>query len=207
MFCKAILSIRTCITQGSPTLFTPRMITEFLCKEKIQLAAITDVNTCLNAPAFSICCKRHGILALYGMEAWCRDRKALVLFTSLNTAMDFNYAWYRTLPADLPQNLHGQDPRQYCVDEDDGILSVEKKYLQVASPVSFNELKKEVESKGGLVFKNEALPDRYKQPIEEIFQLRKNFLDFDIGDCGLFSANESINFQAIRTGFEKLQWS
>ena len=57
------------------------------------------------------------------------------------------------------------------------------------------------------MFEHEALPARYRQPIEEIFQLKKNFLDFNIGDCGLFSANESINFQAIRTGFEKLQES
>ena len=181
---------------------------EFLCKEKIQLAAITDINTCLNAPAFSICCKRNGILALFGMEAWCRDKKALVLFANLNMAMDFSSAWYLTLPTELSENLHGKDFRQYCVDEDDSILSREKKYLQVCSKVSYDELKKQVESKGGLVVNLESLPEKYRQhPLQEIAQLRQNILMLDTGTFGLLSEDESISLQAIRTGFGKLQES
>ena len=181
---------------------------KFLCKEKIQLAAITDINTCLNAPAFSICCKRNGISALFGMEAWCRDKKALVLFANLNTAMDFNSAWYLTLPSDFPQHLNGKDFRQFCVDEEDSILSKEKKYLQVCSKAPFDELKRQAENKGGLVFSLETLPEKYRRyPLQEIDQLKQNILTLDTGAFGLLSQDESISLQAIRTGFGKLQES
>lgn len=220
MFCKAILSIRTCLTDGSPRVFTPRLITKFLAKEKIQLAAITDINTCLNAPAFSICCKKLGISAIFGMEAWCKDKKALVLFSKLELAMDFSSAWCLTLPSlslsELPEDVakkqasafFSQGPQQYCVDEEDNVLSQEKKYLQVCSKVSFDELKNQVESKGGLVFSMEEFPLQYRQyPLQEITQLRQNILMLDTGTFGLLSEDESISLQAIRTGFGKLQES
>jgi len=209
MFCKAIFSIHTCVTDGTSKLFTPRKITDFLCNEGIQLAAITDVNTCLNAPAFSICCKKSGISALYGMEAWCRDKKAIVLFPSLTVAMDFNSAWYVTLPAEMPEQEQAKNfllnlgPQQFCVAEDDSVISIEKKYLQVRSAIPFDELKKQAESKGGLVFNLETLPLQYRQKSpQEIEDLRNNFLLLNTGREGLLTEDEMINLEAIRKGFE-----
>ena len=82
MIIKADLHLHSCVSPCGDLFMSPKTIAEELSKKNIRLAALTDHNTAMNTPAFSIICRDYGIAALYGMEAQtAEEMHVLVLLT------------------------------------------------------------------------------------------------------------------------------
>jgi hypothetical protein len=129
---------------------SPQTIVKTLAEKNIRLAALTDHNTSLNCPAFSVLCRQADIAALYGMEAQTSEElHVLCLFPYLETAVDFGREWYDLLP-DIP-NRPEKTGDQVYVDEHDSILGEVEKYLIISAPVSLDECADRVHRLGGLV--------------------------------------------------------
>ena len=47
---------------------TPNNIAAMSALKGLQIVAITDHNSCKNCPAFFEACRKHGIIAVAGME-------------------------------------------------------------------------------------------------------------------------------------------
>lgn len=96
--------------------------------------ALTDHNTVGNCAAFCAAARRHGLLALPGMELTTLEEVHLIcLFPTLSSAHAFGALVRRTLPS-VPN-----DPavfgRQLLMDEFDGILGEETALLSGASGI------------------------------------------------------------------------
>jgi DNA polymerase III alpha subunit len=65
----AALNLHTSLTTSAGQGLSPVKLVEQLKKRKVQVAALTDVNTALNCPAFAVLCRSAGIAPLFGMEA------------------------------------------------------------------------------------------------------------------------------------------
>ena len=70
---------------------TPANIAGMALLNGLQLAALTDHNSCKNCPAFFEACRVHGIVPVAGMELNTAEEIHLVcLFPTLESAMDFD---------------------------------------------------------------------------------------------------------------------
>lgn len=149
MIIRADLHLHSCVSPCADIFLSPKAIVEGLVKNNIKLAALTDHNSCMNSPAFAIHCRNNGIAALYGMEAQTSEAiHVLVLFNTIQMALDFCAAWYELLPAVKNED---EKIRQLYVDENESIIGEVEKYLLASAPVSFNELETKVHENGGLV--------------------------------------------------------
>lgn len=150
MIIKADLHLHSCVSPCGDLFMSPTTIAKYLNEQNICLAALTDHNTALNTPAFAINCRKFNIAALYGMEAQTAEEiHVLTLFTTVEMALDFCAAWYKTLP-DIP-NKPDITGDQVYVDEKEDILGEVEKYLITSSRVSLDELVEKTHEYGGLV--------------------------------------------------------
>jgi PHP family Zn ribbon phosphoesterase len=150
MIITADLHLHSCVSPCGDLFMSPRVIVETLEAKHIQLAALTDHNTSLNTPAFSLCCHEHHIAALYGMEAQTAEElHCLTLFSNVELALNFCKSWYDLLPNVI--NKPDKTGDQVYVDEHDDILGEVEKYLITSASVSLDELEKQVHTYGGLV--------------------------------------------------------
>ncbi|MCI1209754.1 MAG: PHP domain-containing protein [Treponema sp.] len=150
MILRADLHLHSCLSPCGDLLMSPAAIVETLVKKNIGLAALTDHNTALNCPAFSLLCRKAGIGALYGMEAQTTEEiHALCLFSVLADALDFCKKWYDLLPPVM--NIPERTGDQVYVSETDEILGEVEKYLIISAPVSLDALALEVHRCGGLI--------------------------------------------------------
>ncbi|MBO4319854.1 MAG: PHP domain-containing protein [Treponema sp.] len=180
----SLLNVKSTLSIASNPLCSPSTMAKKIYKRKIQLAALTDLNTAMNCPAFYAECSKHNVLCLFGMEAWTSDGlKTLVLFSDLKLAMDFSTAWYGTLP-DIPAKNS-----QFYVDENGDIIGELKKELENRSSVSYEKLRAQVEKYNGIMC--------YVKAYTSFF--------LDTGNEGLFTEDSTINLKAIGKAFEKLQ--
>lgn len=187
----AHVRLRSSVSPDADALLSPLLLSELLFTHGVSVAALTDINTALNCPAFAACCKEKGIAALYGLEALAKDGSALVLFDSLRLAVDFSRAWHRHLAPIAPEKS------QYIVDENGAIIASVPKNLQMPSDVCVDSLHKTVSSLGGLLLK----PQHYIACTHPAV-VQDGIIQIDMGDEALF-VHEKINVKAIRAGFEK----
>ncbi|MBP5359448.1 MAG: hypothetical protein J6Y69_09775 [Treponema sp.] len=180
----SLLNLKSTLSSCTSSISSPSSLAEKIAQRGIQLAALTDLNTAMNCPAFFVNCSRHSIACLFGMEAWTYDNlKTLILFSDLKLAVDFCSSWYDTLP-----NTECSK-KQYYVDEEGEIIGELKKDLQNRSPVKFETLKKQALNSGGVV--------AYVKPETELY--------LDTGNEVLLHEDSTINLKAIEKAFERLQ--
>ncbi len=105
---------------GSLELSPLRLVREASAKG-IGMLGLTDHNAGDNLPAFDLCCRKAGIIPVFGLEVTSREEAhQLCLFGDLKTAVRFGYTIYENLVS-IPNNpdLMGD---QIIVDEDENII-------------------------------------------------------------------------------------
>lgn len=85
------LHIHSCLSPCADNDMTPNNIAGMAALKGLQIVALTDHNSCKNCPAFFEACKRHGIIAVAGMElSTAEDIHLVCLFERLEDAMEFD---------------------------------------------------------------------------------------------------------------------
>jgi len=129
---------------------SPAVLARLARERGLELVALTDHNSALNAPAFEECARREGIRALFGMEATsAEETHVLCLFADVAAALDFGGFVAGHLPR-LPY-----DPvklgDQVVVDADENVLDLPETYFGAALDLGFDELCLAAASRGALV--------------------------------------------------------
>ena len=118
---------------------------------KIDILAITDHNSCRNAPAFEECCLQKGIVPLFGMEVTSSEEAHVVcLFEKKEPAMEFGSYIESRLP-EITGNPHMFGDQVY-VDAEENILGEVTKALIGATDLSIDRIVPMVHERGGIVF-------------------------------------------------------
>ena len=130
----SIINIKSTLSPNANPLYSPSTIAKKLHQRGIKLAALTDLNSAMNCPAFYTECSKYSIACLFGMDAWtCDGFKTLVLFADLKLALDFCSSWYDTLPDSSTKSS------QFYVDENGDIIGeVKKNSIQNPESVLWN---------------------------------------------------------------------
>ena len=85
------LHLHSCLSPCADDDMTPANIAGMALLNGLQLAALTDHNSCRNCPAFFDACRVHGIVPVAGMELTTAEEIHLVcLFPTLESAMAFD---------------------------------------------------------------------------------------------------------------------
>lgn len=85
------LHIHSALSPCGDNDMTPCNIAGMAALKGLQIAALTDHNTCKNCPAFLDACKRNGIVGIPGMELTTAEEiHMLCLFSELENAMAFS---------------------------------------------------------------------------------------------------------------------
>ncbi|MDC7233583.1 MAG: PHP domain-containing protein [Spirochaetales bacterium] len=118
----------SCLSPCGSLEMSPARLVEEAAARGIGMLALTDHNAGDNLPAFAVCCRRAGIVPVYGMEVTGREEAHLLcLFGDLKTAVRFGYEIYENLQT-IPNNPDRMGD-QIIVDEDENILGELEKHL------------------------------------------------------------------------------
>lgn len=129
---------------------SPRAIASTLAARNISLAAITDHNSALNAPAFAHACHEYGITPLFGIEAQPQEEcHILCLFADLTSVQILSDELYQAMP--MIMNIPEKMGDQVYVDDEENIVGEVDKYLVTSADISLEDLSKRVVQLGGLV--------------------------------------------------------
>ena len=130
---------------------TPAAVAGLCRLAGLDVAALTDHNTCGNCPAFCAAAQAYGLLPLPGMELCTLEEVHVVcLFPDLDRAMAFQELVYRRLGDRVNDpDIFG---RQLLMDVDDRILGEEPRMLAGATDIGVYEVHRLVESYGGVAY-------------------------------------------------------
>lgn len=148
-FCD--LHIHSCLSPCADDDMTPGNIAGMAMLNGLQIAALTDHNTCRNCPAFFAAAKKVGIIPIPGMElTTAEDIHVVCLFPTLEAAMDFDrfVDGHRPFVKNKPE-LFG---RQILVGEDDEPTGEVEKLLWNAADLTLEDAYREVTERGGVCF-------------------------------------------------------
>ncbi len=145
------LHIHSCLSPCGDDDSTPDSIAGMGELNGLEIMALTDHNTCKNCPAFFTAAKRHGILAVAGMElTTAEDIHMVCLFENLERAMAFDEALsQRRILIPNREDIFGN---QLICDSEDNIIGNEPHLLSNATTVSFEEAPSLVEQYGGICY-------------------------------------------------------
>lgn len=145
------LHIHSCLSPCGDDDSTPNSIAGMGKLNELDIMALTDHNTCKNCPAFFEAAKRHGILAVAGMElTTSEDIHAVCLFPNLKSAMEFDKEIEkRRILIPNRADIFGH---QIITDSEDNILGEEEHLFITATTVSLDEAPSLVESFGGICY-------------------------------------------------------
>ncbi len=158
--CACDLHIHSCLSPCGDNDMTPNNLANMAALSGCEIIAITDHNTCKNAPAVMKAGEAIGLLVVPGMEL-CTSEEAHVvcLFETLEGAMEFDSYIYKNMPH--IQNRADIFGEQRMLDENDEFLGLEENLLLVSSFVSVNEVKALAEQYGGTAFPAHVDRDSY----------------------------------------------
>jgi len=111
----------SCLSPCGSLEMSPLRLVQEAAAKGIGMLALTDHNAGDNLPAFDICCRRAGIIPVFGLEVTSREEAhQLCLFEDLKTAVRFGYTIYENLVS-TPNNPEMMGD-QIIVDEDENII-------------------------------------------------------------------------------------
>lgn len=145
----ADLHIHSCLSPCGDLESSPRNIAARAAELGIRLAALTDHNSALNCPAFADCCRRAGIVPLFGTETTSAEEvHVLSLFGDVDAALEWSALLYAALPniVNRPE-LFGD---QVVVDAEETILEFVEKHLVPAVSLTLDQIARETHARGGL---------------------------------------------------------
>ena len=146
---RADLHIHSCLSPCGDLSMSPSLIARRSAALGLDLIALTDHNSALNAPAFAEACRREGLAALFGLEVCTREEAhVLAIFAAPEAALALGEKLYALLPAAAndPERLGDQ----VYVNEREEILGTVDKQLGSACSASLEEIEKWVLDAGGL---------------------------------------------------------
>lgn len=154
------LHLHSCLSPCGDNDMTPNNIVGMAQISGLEIIAITDHNTCKNAPAVLKAAQEAGIVAIPGMEL-CTSEEAHVvcLFESLEGAMEFDRYIYDNMPhiKNKPE-IFGE---QRLLDENDELVGTLPDLLLVASYIGADQVKALCEQYGGTAFPAHVDRDSY----------------------------------------------
>lgn len=152
--------IHSCLSPCGDNDMTPNNLVGMAAVMGLDIIAITDHNTCKNAPAVLAVAEEAGILALPGMELCTAEEAHVVcLFETLEGAMEFDRYIYDTMPhvRNKPE-IFGE---QRVLDAEDRLVGALDDLLLVSSFVAVDDVKRLAEEYGGTAFPAHVDRDSY----------------------------------------------
>ena len=142
------LHFHSCLSPCGDSAMTPASIAGFCRLAGLDVAALTDHNTCGNCAAFCRAAQAYGIMGLPGMELCTAEEVHVVcVFPRLRQAEAFEAEVRRRLqPIRNRPKVFG---RQLLMDEEDRVLGEEELLLAGASQVPLHEVRELAERFGG----------------------------------------------------------
>lgn len=146
------LHFHSCLSPCGDGAMTPATIAG-LCKlAGLDVAALTDHNTCGNCAAFCQACQAYGLLGLPGMELCTAEEVHVVcLLPDLAAADAFSRMVYDRLPPlENDRDIFGP---QIYMDADDNVLGEERRMLAGASSIGVYEVRELAARFGGVAIR------------------------------------------------------
>lgn len=145
------LHIHSCLSPCGSEEMTPNNIVNLAKLVECDVIAITDHNTCKNAPAVVKAGEQEGLLVLPGMELCVSEEAHIVcLFEELKAAMEFD----EYISANMPhiKNDTAAFGEQIIMDENDKAIGSEESLLLLSSFISASDVAKLVKGYGGISY-------------------------------------------------------
>lgn len=135
----ADLHIHSCLSPCGDLSMSPREIVRRARAAGLDMVAVTDHNSALNAPAFAAACAEVGITPVFGIEVTTQEEvHVLALFEEAEQALELGRLIYDALPPIMNDPDRFGD--QVYVDEEENILGEVDKLLISAAEISLDEL-------------------------------------------------------------------
>lgn len=154
------LHTHSCLSPCGSDDMTPSNLVNMAALSGCDIVAITDHNTCQNAPAAVKVGEEAGILVIPGMEL-CTSEEAHVvcLFETLEGALGFGSYVYKHMPhvPNKPE-IFGE---QRILNEEDELVGIEENLLLVSSFIGVNQVAELAASYGGIAFPAHVDRDSY----------------------------------------------
>lgn len=117
----------------------------------LDIAALTDHNTCKNCPAFFRAAERNGIIPIAGMElTTSEDIHVVCLFPELDDAMRFDsFVDTKRMKIKNKPEIFGD---QLILDGEDHIIGIDEFLLPNATSISIEEVGRIVSEYGGVCY-------------------------------------------------------
>ena len=145
------LHMHSCLSPCGDENMTPNNIAAMSMLNGVQIAALTDHNTCRNCPAFFEACAKVGIIPVAGMELTTAEEIHMVcLFPTLEEAMAFDAAVdeHRMKIKNKPI-IFGQ---QQILNGDDELIGIEENLLITATDLDLDHAAELAWKMGGACF-------------------------------------------------------
>lgn len=144
------LHIHSCLSPCADDDMTPNNIAGMAALKGLNIIALTDHNSAKNCPAFFEACRRHGLIAVAGMElSTSEDIHLVCLFPTLDGAMAFDgEIESHLIPIENRPERFGE---QLIMNGDDEIVGREKKLLISATDLWIGDAIRLVKKHGGHV--------------------------------------------------------
>jgi hypothetical protein len=144
------LHIHSCLSPCGSNESTPANIAGLAAILELDIAALTDHNSCKNCPAFFKAAEEYGFIPIAGMEIMTEEEiHVLCLFPQLEAAMDFDeYVYSLLFPMKNDVNVFGN---QLIMNESDKIIGEVENCLINSVSIGFHALGGEVQSRGGII--------------------------------------------------------
>jgi len=145
------LHIHSCLSPCGDDDATPAVIAGIAKLNGLDMAALTDHNTCKNCPAFFTACEFYGVTPVAGMElTTAEDVHIVCLFPTLEKAMEFDgIVEGRSAPIKNKPVIFGN---QNVMNEDDEVIGSVENLLIAATSISIDEAVKIVSDLGGVAY-------------------------------------------------------
>ena len=144
------LHIHSCLSPCGDMDMTPNNIAGMAMIKGLQIIALTDHNSCRNAPALIKAGEQYGLIVLPGMELTTQEEVHVVcLFAEIEDALAFDaYVYERLIKVRNKADIFGE---QVIMDENDEPIGEEEYLLINATEIPFDDVYDAVASFHGIM--------------------------------------------------------
>ena len=143
--------IHSCLSPCADNDMTPNNIAGMALLAGLDIAALTDHNTCKNCPAYFAAAEKNGVVPIAGMELTTAEEiHVLFLFERLEDAMAFDaYVYERRMKVKNNVKIFGD---QLILDEKDEVIGIDDFFLPAATSVMLDETPALADRFGGVAY-------------------------------------------------------
>lgn len=145
------LHLHSCLSPCAGDDMTPNNIVNMALLLGYNTIAVTDHNSCRNAPSVVKAGAANGLVVVPGMELCTQEEAHVVcLFPTVEAAMEFH--WYVAQRMPKIRNRPEIFGRQVVMDEQDAMVAEEETLLLNAAAISVNHVREAAREFGGTAF-------------------------------------------------------